>query len=370
MSDSDLQPLNSNSLQEVSSAIQGLLEWYNANQRLLPWRQTTDAYTIWLSEIILQQTKVSQGLPYFKRFVDRFPTVISLANADEQEVLRLWQGLGYYRRARNMHYCATQVLHLHNGVFPTEYHTLVRLKGIGKYTAAAIASFSGNAQVAVVDGNVYRVMSRFLGIWDDVTAPKSYAVFEKAMLALMPHRHSSAFNQAVMELGALVCTPTQPFCPNCPLASLCYAFSTKTQHKLPVKAKKKAKREEHYHYLVVRHEDRFMLHLRGDHSIWAGMYDFLPLHESENLLSETLGSSTMAPLVRFSHELTHKSLDISASFLEVSDSSILKSLYLLPKVDFYTREEIEQLPKSVVVLKILKELDHYLTLKYTEHGRS
>lgn len=355
------------STQRVSDTILHLLDWYEQYKRALPWRQYKDPYILWLSEVILQQTRVQQGLPYFERFIERFPTVNTLAEADEQEVLRLWQGLGYYRRARNMHTCAKQVMNMYDGIFPSNVHQLAKLKGIGKYTAAAVASFASNAQVAVVDGNVYRVLSRYLGINHDVASPSAYRVFEQAMLELMPIAASSMFNQAVMELGALVCTPSNPICDDCPLSKSCYAFGSSTQDQFPVKRKKKAKAKESLHYVIVEHNSRFLMARRGDQSIWGGMYDFLNL-DGTGWLSDLCAQMRCIPIVRFRHELTHKSLDITASFIALTDTTVVKSLYLPSEAAFYSRNEIESLPKSVVVLNILRYLDQYLNT--TTYGRS
>src|ERR1700739_1961710 len=189
-----------------------LTRWYLVNKRLLPWRNTTDAYIIWLSEIILQQTRVEQGLPYFHRFLEKYPDVKSFAAASEDEILRLWQGLGYYSRGRNMLKTAQLVQQQYNGVFPGSSHELVKLKGIGEYTAAAISSFSSNEAKAVVDGNVYRVLARYFGIDEPINSPKGKKLFQQVADDVLNHEHAGLHNQAVMEFGAMLCKPKNPDC--------------------------------------------------------------------------------------------------------------------------------------------------------------
>ncbi|WP_161622743.1 A/G-specific adenine glycosylase [Cesiribacter andamanensis] len=202
-----------------------LLDWYQRNQRDLPWRQTRDPYRIWLSEVILQQTRVQQGLPYYQRFVEKFPTVEALAAATQQEVLRLWQGLGYYSRARNLHACAQQVVAQWGGAFPQTYHLLLSLPGIGRYTAAAIASFAFKEAVPVVDGNVYRVLARLYADPTDIAKPQAFAHFFALAQQLIDPRQPDVFNQALMEFGALHCTPQKPLCLYCPLKEHCQAYA-------------------------------------------------------------------------------------------------------------------------------------------------
>ncbi|MFP4091343.1 MAG: A/G-specific adenine glycosylase, partial [Cyclobacteriaceae bacterium] len=201
-----------------------IIGWYHHHKRDLPWRHSRDPYIIWLSEIILQQTRVVQGLPYFMRFAEAFPTVYDLASASQQEVLRLWQGLGYYSRARNMHACARLIVEQHNGVFPLHYQELLQLKGVGPYTAAAIASFAYNETVAVLDGNVFRVLARVFGVEDDISSGQGQKRFQALAAQLVPEGKAGEYNQAIMEFGALQCTPQSPACLLCPLSEICYAF--------------------------------------------------------------------------------------------------------------------------------------------------
>ncbi len=215
-----------------------ITRWYLTNKRDLPWRKTTDPYAIWLSEIMLQQTRVAQGLPYFERFISTFPTVFDLAKADEEQVLKLWQGLGYYSRARNMHKTAQIVVDEFEGIFPPSYKELLQLKGVGEYTAAAIASFSYNEKVNVVDGNVFRVIARYLNVTTDISSATAKKEFVALANELMENRDSALFNQAIMEFGALQCVPKNPNCSSCVLNESCAALQLKRVDQLPIKSKK------------------------------------------------------------------------------------------------------------------------------------
>ena len=228
-----------------------LINWYLQNMRNLPWRETTDPYHIWLSEIILQQTRVAQGLPYYYAFLKKFPDVNALANADEEDVLKLWQGLGYYSRARNLHFTAKTIVNDLRGEFPSNYKELLKLKGVGEYTAAAIASFSYNEPVAVLDGNVFRVLSRYFGIDLDISQSKSKIEFQKLAQSLLPGNNASEFNQAIMEFGALQCVPKNPNCSICVFNSSCYALQKNEIDKLPYNSKKTKVTKRFLNYLII-----------------------------------------------------------------------------------------------------------------------
>ncbi|MGZ3777674.1 MAG: A/G-specific adenine glycosylase, partial [Bacteroidia bacterium] len=212
--------------------------WYLKNKRQLPWRDTADAYVIWLSEIILQQTRVEQGLPYFYRFIEKYPTVQSFAEASEGEILNLWQGLGYYSRGRNMLKTAREVVEKYGGIFPSAYNQLISLKGIGEYTAAAISSFAANEARAVVDGNVYRVLARYFGISEPINGSRGKKIFQDVADELLNKEHPGTHNQAMMEFGAMLCRPKNPDCGICPLRAGCYAFTNGEIASLPQKLKK------------------------------------------------------------------------------------------------------------------------------------
>ena len=262
-----------------------LLHWYSLNKRDLPWRATRNAYHIWLSEIILQQTRVAQGLPYYLRFVAQFPDVVSLANADESSILKLWQGLGYYSRARNLHAAAKEVLTLHKGVFPNDYTKIRALKGIGDYTAAAIASFAFNKSHAVVDGNVYRVLSRVFGIETPIDSISGKKEFAQLAQELLPVKNVAEYNQAIMEFGAIQCVPANPDCLSCCLGHMCSARKSNKVKLLPVKAKKTKQRHRYFNYLLIEQQNKTFLHKRGSGDIWQGLYEF-PLIETPKAVSE------------------------------------------------------------------------------------
>ncbi|WP_284653748.1 A/G-specific adenine glycosylase [Flavobacterium terrisoli] len=263
-----------------------LILWYLQNKRDLPWRNTLNPYFIWLSEIMLQQTRVAQGLPYFLRFTAAFPTVFDLAKASEEDVLKLWQGLGYYSRARNLHKTAQHVAFELNGVFPESYSKLLKLKGIGEYTAAAIASFSYNESVPVVDGNVYRVLSRYFDLETDIASAGAKKEFTALAQELLPKGEANLFNQAIMEFGALQCVPKSPDCGNCILNDSCAALQKKKVAMLPVKSKKVKVRTRHFNYLVFSDEENHtLIEKRTQKGIWHNLYEF-PLLETDSALTE------------------------------------------------------------------------------------
>ncbi len=284
---------------------QKLISWYLINKRELPWRQTSDPYKIWLSEIILQQTRVTQGLPYYERFVKLFPTVFDLAHADEEQVLRAWQGLGYYSRARNLHHTARYIAGKHKGVFPKTYGELLKLKGVGSYTAAAIASFSYEEPVAVLDGNVYRVLSRYFGVETDISSSKAKKEFQLlANEALDPER-PSLFNQAIMEFGALQCVPKSPNCEGCILNESCLALKERKVNQLPIKLKKTKVTQRHLHYLVFLDQDNnTIINKRTQNGIWKNLYEF-PFLEFENQQNLEIVAQKIADLYTENHPIDH-----------------------------------------------------------------
>ncbi|MFE3869433.1 A/G-specific adenine glycosylase [Flavobacterium sp. LS2P90] len=258
-----------------------LIKWYLQNKRDLPWRNTTNPYPIWLSEIMLQQTRVAQGMPYFLSFTTAFPTVFDLAAASEEQVLKLWQGLGYYSRARNLHKTAQYIASDLAGKFPNNYSDLLKLKGVGEYTAAAIASFSYNEAVPVVDGNVFRVLSRYFDIETDIAQASAKKEFAALAFELMPKDNPATFNQAIMEFGALQCVPKSPNCGICVFNESCAALQKKKVDQLPVKSKKVKVRNRYFNYLVVADEnDNTIIQKRTDKGIWHNLYEF-PLIETD-----------------------------------------------------------------------------------------
>lgn len=255
-----------------------LLAWYDGNKRDLPWRSTSEPYDIWISEIILQQTRVAQGYDYFVRFIERFPTVEALAAASEDEVMRAWQGLGYYSRARNLHAAAKQIVAL--GAFPDTYGQIRQLKGVGDYTAAAIASFAFGEAKAAVDGNVCRVWSRVYGIDQPIDSVQGKRMITEVAQTLLPETHAAKYNQAVMEFGALQCTPHSPNCAECPLADKCVALAEGRVEVLPVKTHKVKVTPRYLTYLYIHNGDALLLHKRTANDIWRNLYEF-PLIETD-----------------------------------------------------------------------------------------
>ena len=263
-----------------------LIYWYLKNKRDLPWRKTKDPYLVWLSEIMLQQTRVAQGLPYFIRFTEAYKTVFDLANSDESSVLKLWQGLGYYSRARNLHFTAKYVAEELNGVFPNSYKELLKLKGIGDYTASAIASVCFDEPVAVVDGNVYRVLSRYFGIKTPINSTKGIKEFKEIAQTLIDVSQPGIYNQAIMDFGALHCKPQNPLCDTCPFSGSCVALEKKLIKELPVKEKKIKIKKRYFNFLVlVTDDNQTIIEERVGKGIWQGLYQF-PLIETQQVISE------------------------------------------------------------------------------------
>jgi A/G-specific adenine glycosylase len=271
-----------------------LLTWYPNNKRDLPWRDIDNPYFIWLSEVILQQTKVAQGMPYYLRFVENYPTIGAMAAAEEKDILRLWQGLGYYSRARNMHQTAQIIVNEYDSNFPNTYKTLKKLKGIGDYTASAIASFAFGEKVAVLDGNVFRVLARVFGVEEDIMSTKGKKVFAELAKNLLPNQQTNTYNQAIMEFGALYCKPSSPDCPNCILRDSCVAFASKKQDILPIKAKKTVAKKRYLHYLVFEFENKLLLKERNAGDVWQGLYDFVLVEKDseKKILPKNTGKKT------------------------------------------------------------------------------
>lgn len=262
-----------------------LIYWYLQNKRNLPWRSTLNPYAIWLSEIILQQTRVDQGMSYYLKFIKKFPTVFELAAASEEQVLKFWQGLGYYSRARNLHFSAKYIVNELNGEFPTTYNELLKLKGVGDYTASAIASICFNEPTAVVDGNVYRVLSRYFGLDTAINSSAGIKEFKQLAQQLIDEENPGTHNQAIMEFGALMCKPNNPDCTICPLNNSCYALSKSSVKDLPVKEKKAKIKTRHFNYIVIQSSDHKTKIVKRETGIWQNLYEF-PLVETSNFIDE------------------------------------------------------------------------------------
>ncbi|MGM0496328.1 MAG: A/G-specific adenine glycosylase [Bacteroidota bacterium] len=258
-----------------------LINWYKIHKRDLPWRNTTDPYKIWVSEIILQQTRVNQGTKYYHQFIKKFPDIQSLGNANIDEVLKQWQGLGYYNRAKNMHHTAKKIINDYNGVMPENYHELIKLKGVGPYTAAAVASFAYNEPVAVVDGNVKRVLSRVFGIDKPINSSAGEKEIEELAKHLLNHESPGTHNQAIIEFGAIQCTPGNPDCPNCSFQEICEAYNTNKVEHYPVKNVGKKKKNRYFYYLVIHKDQHTYIRKRTNKDVWNSLYEF-PLIECNN----------------------------------------------------------------------------------------
>ena len=304
-----------------------LLRWFRENGRDLPWRQTHDPYAIWLSEIILQQTQVKQGWDYWERFMHRWPTVEDLAAATEDEVLREWQGLGYYSRARNLHFAAKQIVAL--GHFPNTLEEIRRLKGVGDYTAAAIGSISFRLPAAVVDGNVYRVLARHFGIDTPINTTEGKKLFTALAQELLPEDKASEYNQAIMDFGAIQCTPQSPRCLLCPLAESCVALRKGRVEQLPVKLKTLKVRERHLIYIYVRCKGETVIHRRGAGDIWQGLWEPWLVESPQDVPA---GAMLLRRNVR--HVLTHRILLADFYLLETEEKPSLSADYIwIPEAD-------------------------------------
>ena len=299
-----------------------LIMWYLLNKRDLPWRKTKDPYFIWLSEIILQQTRIAQGTSYYLKFINHFDEISQLANADEKEVLKLWQGLGYYSRARNLHHTAQYIDQHLDGVFPNRYAELIKLKGIGDYTASAIMSICFKKPYATVDGNVYRVLARYFGIETPINSPKGIKEFKKLAQLLLDPQRPGTHNQATMEFGAVVCKPQNPNCVSCPLNNSCFALQNKKIKDLPLKINKIKIKNRYFNYLVVDNNKQILIRQRTGKDIWKNLFEF-PLFESNNEISandlirtdefQYLVANQKYKLKKFNekqivHKLTHQNL--------------------------------------------------------------
>lgn len=322
--------------------------WYHNNKRDLPWRKTKNPYHIWLSEIILQQTRVQQGTSYYHKFIDHFQDIRALAGASEEEVLNLWQGLGYYSRGRNLHKAAQMLVEKFNANFPSNFEDILKLPGVGNYTAAAIASFAYNLPHAVVDGNVYRVLSRYLNTSEYIDTPQGQKYYQQIADELLDPINPAVHNQAIMELGALICTPRNPNCEHCPLSNSCEARANNTWKDLPRKKGKVKVRSREFHYFVCIENDKILLQKRGEKDIWANMYEF-PMLEGALYIKEIINHVKL--LKTMQHKLTHQNLEVH--FYSVKNEL---DLYISHQAQWMDIEELKNLPLPRVIDRFLEDV--------------
>ncbi len=347
----------------------GLLKWYEKHQRDLPWRGTKDAYKVWVSEVILQQTRIEQGTDYFLRFMHAFPDVYALAGATEDEVLRMWQGLGYYSRARNMHHTARILVAHHNGAFPKSSKELVKLKGVGEYTAAAIASIVYDERVPAIDGNAYRVISRLFALPHNIDTSRGKKAFREIIQQIMPENRPGEFNQALMDLGSIICKPVNPLCNECFLNEQCLALQEKNTDRYPVRNPKTPSRKRFFNYFFFEldgpnEKAAFFIQKRTQNDIWKQMYE-LPLLESDFLLEEDMifmnqwwqklfpqGQGYLISHISspYTHMLTHQRIDARLIKVKVVDGfeEELRKNFLLTDA-----EAFDNLAKPILIEKLL-----------------
>ncbi|HBK71280.1 MAG TPA: A/G-specific adenine glycosylase [Flavobacteriaceae bacterium] len=340
-----------------------LIYWYLQNKRDLPWRKTSNPYHIWISEIILQQTRVDQGLDYYKRFIATFPTINNLAKAKEEAVLKLWQGLGYYSRARNLHFSAQYIVNELDGKFPSSYKELLKLKGVGDYTASAIASICYNEVTAVVDGNVYRVLARYFGIRTSTNSTKGIKEFKQLAQELIDTKDPATFNQAIMEFGAIQCKPKNPNCNNCPLNTSCIALQKKLITILPIKDKKIKIKKRYFNYLVIiNSQNKIALQRRKHKDIWKGLYEFplietltaidieqlLETEEFHQIIDEDQTIVSLYSNNIKAHKLSHQHI-FSKFWIVETKQNILNSILI---------EDLEKYPVPKLIQNFIEKFDN------------
>lgn len=338
-----------------------LTHWYSVFKRSLPWRETKNPYHIWLSEIILQQTQINQGLPYYEAFVSNFATIFDLANAKEEQVLKMWQGLGYYSRARHLHQSAQYIVNELHGEFPKTYKDLLNLNGVGDYTASAIASICYNERTAVVDGNVYRVLSRYYGIKTPINSTQGIKDFKTLAQSLLPSNDIGDYNQAIMEFGALQCKPKNPNCNACPLNNSCIALELDIIETLPVKINKTKVSKKYFNFLVFISNNKTILHQRTTKGIWKNLYQFplvettKPLTQKQfevnsdiiNLLNKTEYQFSLYNQKDIVHKLSHQHLHTKFWIITV-DRLPQKGLYI---------SDIDNFPVPILIQKFIDEFN-------------
>lgn len=339
-----------------------IIEWYHEHQRDLPWRNTRDPYKIWLSEIILQQTRVEQGMPYYLRFAERYPDVLSFANASEDDILYLWQGLGYYSRGRNMYKAAGIVRDEYQGIFPNSYDELIKLPGVGEYTAAAISSFSNDEPQAVLDGNVFRVLARYFGIDTPINTPAGKKIFSQLAKENLDFTYPALYNQAIMDFGALHCKPKSPLCQQCELQLDCYARVHDVVADLPVKIKAKKSRSRYFHYFIIQKDEEILMSKRGASDVWENLYEFPMIETSEPLegmaivdhqeFLDVFGSDAALTLLQTNkkHILSHQ--HIYATFYRLLDPRGLEQKKI--NWNYVLLKDLDKLAKHKLIFSFLE----------------
>lgn len=349
-----------------------LIHWFTEEMRDLPWRKDKDPYKIWVSEIMLQQTRVDTVIPYFNRFIEQFPDIPTLSEADEEKVLKAWEGLGYYSRVRNLQSAVREVHENYGGKVPDTVEEISSLKGVGPYTAGAILSIAYGIPEPAVDGNVMRVFSRILSIWEDIAKPSSRKIFEQAVRELISEENPSYFNQALMELGALICTPTSPACLLCPVREYCNAFDEGTQNELPVKTKAKKQRKVQLAAIIIKDENgKTVIHKRPSQGLLANLWEFpnfespLPFKSEKSQLQENFkqllgGDVEIGKLMgKIDHVFSHLIWDI-----HVYEGKLLQPLEEHPDLKIVSQEEIREFPFPVSHQNMMKKF--YLSKEGTE----
>jgi A/G-specific adenine glycosylase len=330
-----------------------IIEWYRQNRRELPWRETSNPYYIWVSEVILQQTRVAQGVGYYERFISTFPSVYDLAEANIDQVLKVWQGLGYYTRARNLHNAAKFIVNQYNGEIPSNYESLIKIKGIGSYSAGAIASFAFKQSVPAIDGNVYRIIARIFGVFSLPTSSKGRREFNQLVVDLMDKQNPDIFNQALLDFGALQCVPRSPKCEKCPFNMVCYAFRNNMIDSLPIKGKRIIPKDRFFTYLLIKYKGNTFISKRKGNDIWHSLYEF-PLIESDKPLNineyanikewKSIFGKVATTITYISpevkHQLSHQTIFTTFVIVEIDRVSkkLKESFMMLPanEVDNYS----------------------------------
>lgn len=343
-----------------------LLSWYSEYKRELPWRNNNDSYQIWISEVILQQTRIDQGIGYYLRFLERFPNVASLASASEEEVLKVWQGLGYYSRARNLHQAARQIITQHNGILPSSYNGLISLKGVGAYTAAAVASIAFGLPHAVLDGNVFRVLTRLFAIETAIDSPIGRKMISEIAQSLLPEEDPGSYNQAIMDFGALICTPLQPRCNTCVLQESCMAYTKGDVTIYPIKERKTKISNRYFHYFHILQGNHTYLQKRNQPGIWRNLYefplietmqpaDFMQLKQTDAFreLFPEVTTLSFEPKLILRHQLTHQHIHTRFYQVEIPE----RFTFTPPSALFVTQsEELHNYPVSRLMHKYLETI--------------